>query len=72
MLEQGDAALENDLSRRGVDAYQPVFSNYAMCGICDFENGSLTLLSEKISSTEVVRRLRPALSSHSVRIERPA
>jgi hypothetical protein len=72
LLEQGDAALENDLSRRGVDAYQPVFSNYAMCGICDFENGSLTLLSEKISSTEVVRRLRPALSSHSVRIERPA
>jgi len=48
----------------------PPFSNYAMCGICDFENGALTLLSEKVSSTEVVRRLRPALSRHPVRIER--
>jgi hypothetical protein len=72
LLEQGDTALENDLSRRGMDAYQPAFSNYAMCGICDFENGALTLLSEKVSSTEVVRRLRPALSRHPVRIERPA
>jgi hypothetical protein len=72
LTESGDAALENDLSRRGVDAYQAVFSNYAICGICDFENGSLTILSEKLSSSEMVRRLRPALSGHAVRIERPS
>ncbi len=71
LAESGDAPLENELSRRGVDAYQPVFSNYTMCGICDFENGSLTILSEKLSSSEIVRRLRPALSAHAVRVERP-
>lgn len=60
-LEAGDAALEGDLSRRGVDAYHPAFGNYFFCAACDFENGFLTLLTNRLSTSEVVRRLAPAV-----------
>ncbi len=66
-----DAELENDLSRRGMDAYDRAFPRYTLCGICDFENGFLTLLTEKFSSAEVLRRLRPALDSLGARVVRP-
>src|SRR5574337_1222900 len=56
----GDAALEGDLSRRGVDAYHHVFTNYFCCGVCDFENGFLTLLTNRLWASEVIRRVRPA------------
>ncbi|HLW99775.1 MAG TPA: hypothetical protein VKR82_14090 [Candidatus Acidoferrales bacterium] len=69
--EAVDTALENELSSRGLDAYQNAFANYLFCGICDFENGSLTLLSDKMSSSEALRRLRPALTPLGVRVERP-
>ena len=67
----GDMQLENDLSRRGMDAYDHAFPRYSLCGICDFENGFLTLLSEKLSSAEILRRLRPALAPLGARVERP-
>jgi hypothetical protein len=66
-----DAELENDLSRRGVDSYDHAFKRYSLCGICDFENGYLTLITEKFSSAEVLRRLRPALTPLGARVERP-
>jgi hypothetical protein len=66
-----DAELENDISRRGMDAYDHAYSRYSLCGICDFENGYLTLLTEKFSSAEVLRRLRPALDPLGARVERP-
>ncbi|MFZ0818707.1 MAG: hypothetical protein WAM91_01460 [Candidatus Acidiferrales bacterium] len=66
-----DAELESDLSRRGMDAYDRAFKRYSLCGICDFENGYLTLLTEKFSSAEVLRRLRPALAPLGARVERP-
>jgi len=69
--EVSDPTLENELSSRGLDAYQDAFTRYLFCGICDFENGSLTLLSEKVSSSEALRRLRPALTQLGVRVERP-
>lgn len=69
--ETDDAALEKELSSRGFDAYQSAFTNYLFCGICDFENGSLTLLTEKMTSSEALRRLRPALTPLGVRAERP-
>lgn len=67
-LEAGDAALEGDLSRRGVDAYHPAFGNYFFCAVCDFENGFLTLLTHRLSSSEMVRRLAPALRDLGVSI----
>ncbi len=69
--EPVDAALENDLSHRGLDAYHQAFRRYSSCGICDFEHGSLTLLTERLSSSEVLRRLRPAIAPLGARVERP-
>ena len=70
-LAAGDAALEGDLARRGVDAYHPVFSNYSFCAVCDFENGFLTLLTSALWSGEVLRRIRPALAGLPVTLVRP-
>lgn len=71
LATSGDPPLENDLARRGADAYHLVFQNYSACGICDFENGALTVLAQKLSSSELVRRFRKALEGRPVRVERP-
>jgi hypothetical protein len=71
LADSGDPALENDLARRGADAYHHAFQNYSACGICDFENGALTVLARKLSSSELVRRFRKALDGRPVRVERP-
>jgi len=60
-LKEGDAALEGDLGRRGVDAYHATFPNYFYCAVCDFENGFLTLLTNRLWASEVVRRVTPVL-----------
>ena len=70
-LLAADAALENDLACRGVDAYHPAFPNYFFCAVCDFENGFLTLLTNHLWSSEVIRRVRPALDGLQVAIARP-
>ncbi len=56
-----DAALEADIARRGLDAYLRVWTNYFFCAICDFSEGSLTLLSNRLWPAEIVRRLTPVL-----------
>ncbi len=70
-LTTGDAALEGDLARRGVDAYHHVFPNYFFCAVCDFENGFLTLLTNRLWASEVIRRVRPVLEGFSVEVARP-
>ncbi len=70
-LASGDAALEGDLARRGVDAYHPLFANYFFCAVCDFENGFLTLLTNRLWASEVIRRVRPVLDGLPVEIARP-
>ncbi len=65
-LATRDPALEGELARRGVDAYHTAFPNYAFCAICNFEDGSLVLLSEKLWASEVIRRVRPALEGQDV------
>ncbi len=66
-----DAELEGELSRRGVDGYQGFYSRYFFCGVCDFENGFLTLLTNRLWASEVVRRLTPALQDLPVRVQVP-
>ncbi len=68
-LENAD--LERELSKRGMDGYHGAYTRYTFCAICDFENGSIVLLTEKLSSGEVLRRLRPAITALGARIERP-
>jgi len=68
----GDSELERDLARRGVDAYHAAFQNYLFCAVCEFEDGSLVLLSEKLWASEVIRRVRPAIEGLKVEVRLPA
>ena len=70
-LTDGDSALEADLARRGVDAYHQAFPRYFFCGVCDFENGFLTLLSNHLWASEVIRRVRPVVEGFQVSVARP-
>jgi hypothetical protein len=66
-----DAGLTNELSQRGLDAYQVAYQRYSFCAVCEFEDGWVTLLSETIWPSEVIRRVRPAAQSFDVYISRP-
>ena len=66
-----DSALESELSRRGLDAYQPAYARYTFCAICEPSDGWVTLLSETLWPTEIIRRVRPALQPFDVYIARP-
>jgi hypothetical protein len=70
-LAASDALVENELARRGVDAYHNAFRNYLFCAVCDFENGFLTLLTEKLWASEVLRRVKPAVARLPVEVARP-
>ena len=66
-----DAALEGDLSKRGLDAYQSAYARYTFCAICEPEDGWVTLLSETLWASEVIRRARPAVQPFDIYIARP-
>ena len=70
-LSPEDSPLEGQLARQGVDAYHAAFRNYLFCAVCDFENGFLTLLTEKLWTSEVLRRVKPALAHLPVEVARP-
>ena len=67
----GDAALEGEIARKGVDAYASAIGTYLFCGVCDFENGSLVLLTNKLWASEVMRRINPVLSDIEVTVRLP-
>jgi len=66
-----DVALEGDLSKRGLDAYQSAYHRYTFCAICEPEDGWVTLLSESLWTSEVIRRVRPAVQPFDIYIARP-
>jgi hypothetical protein len=66
-----DAALEGELSKRGLDAYQGAYARYTFCAVCEPEDGWVTLLSETLWPSEIIRRLRPAVQRFDVHIARP-
>jgi len=66
-----DTALEGELSQRGLDAYQAAYKRYTYCGICEPADGWLTLLSETLWASEIIRRVRPSLKEFDVHIARP-
>ena len=70
-LQEGDAELEQELSQRGLDAYQPAYARYTFCAVCEPEDGWVTLLSETLWATEIIRRIRPATQKFDVYIARP-
>ncbi len=69
--QSADAALEGELSKRGLDAYQAAYRRYTFCAVCEPEDGWATLLSESLWPSEVIRRLRPAVQAFDVHIARP-
>jgi len=71
IIEEPDAALEKDLSHRGLDAYQAAYERYTFCAVCEPEDGWVTLLSKTLWPTEVIRRIRPALQRFDVYLARP-
>jgi len=71
-LAAGDAALECELVRRGLDAYHPVFGRYLFCAVCEFAEGSLVVLSLSLDAAEIVRRLTPALAGLEVEVFQPS
>jgi len=66
-----DPALESELSRGGLDAYQPAYSRYKFCAICEPSDGWVTVLSQTLWPSEIIRRIRPALEPFDVYIARP-
>jgi hypothetical protein len=66
-----DLVLETELSRRGLDAYQSAYARYTCCAICEPSDGWVTLLSEGLWPSEIIRRVRPALQPFDVYIARP-
>jgi hypothetical protein len=72
LVVSGDPALEGELASRGVDAYHKAFLNYFYCAVCNFEDGSLVLLTKNLTANEVIRRARPALEGLEVELRLPA
>jgi hypothetical protein len=70
-VKEEDPALTGELSHRGLDAYQSAYQRYTFCAVCEFEDGWVTVLSQKLWTSEVIRRVRPAAQSFDVYISRP-
>jgi hypothetical protein len=69
--QDGDAELERELSRRGLDACQPAYARYTFCAVCEPEDGWVTLLSQTLWPTEIIRRIRPVVQNFDIYIARP-
>lgn len=67
-LETTDSSLENELARKGVDAYHSAYPGYSSCAVCNFEDGSVVVLSNTLWANEIVRRVRPALNGLEVQV----
>ena len=69
--KEPDAVVESELSHRGLDAYQDAYKRYTFCAVCEPDDGWVTLLSESLWPSEIIRRTRPALQPFDVHIARP-
>lgn len=66
-----DAPLENELSKSGLDAYQNAYARYTFCAVCELSDGWVTVLSESLWPSEIIRRVRSSLQPFDVYIARP-
>jgi len=70
-IKEEDPELAGELSGRGLDAYQAGYKRYTFCAVCELDDGWVTVLSETLWPSEVIRRLRPAAQQFSIFISRP-
>jgi hypothetical protein len=68
----GDPELEGQLAARGVDAYDSAYHECLFCAVCDFESGFLTVLSDRLWASEIIRRARGPLEALGVEVTRPS
>jgi hypothetical protein len=66
-----DAELETELSRRGLNGYQGAYKRYTFCAVCEPSDGWVTILSETLWPSEIIRRMRPAMQPFDVYLARP-
>ena len=69
--QTADAALEGDLSKRGLDAYQQAYPRYTFCAVCEPQDGWVTVLTQTLWPSEIIRRVRPAVQKFDLHIARP-
>ncbi|HXY00486.1 MAG TPA: hypothetical protein VEI54_06170 [Candidatus Limnocylindrales bacterium] len=69
--QKEDAGLEGELSHRGLDAYQAAYPRYTFCAVCEPSDGWVTVLSQSLWPTEIIRRVRPTVQAFDVYIARP-
>lgn len=67
-LGAGDTSLENELARRGADAYHAAYPAYYFCAIFSPEDGSFVVLSQYLWASEISRRVRPALADLQIEL----
>jgi hypothetical protein len=70
-VQAADASLEGELSRRGLDAYQQAYARYTFCAVCEPGDGWVTVLSQTLWPSEIIRRARPVVQRFDVHIARP-
>lgn len=68
---EGDRNLEDQLSARGLDAYQDAYLRSAFCAVCELEEGWVTLLSEKLGESEILRRAQKAVEPLAITVAGP-
>ena len=68
---EGDKPLEDELSGKGLDAYQQAYGRYAFCAVCELDDGWMTVLNEKLWPAEIIRRVKPAVDGFQVEVVRP-
>ena len=69
--QTADATLEGDLSKRGLDAYQQAYARYTFCAVCEPEDSWVTILSETLWPSEIIRRVRQVVQKFDIHIARP-
>lgn len=67
-LEEKDEELERELVHHGLDAYHHAYGRYLFCGVCEFGEGSLVVLSESLGAGEIVGRVKAALEGMEVEV----
>jgi hypothetical protein len=69
---ESERQIADRLAAKGLDAYDTAYHESVFCAICDFETGALTILSDKLWASEVIRRIRPAVKDRDVEVTRPS
>jgi len=69
--KEPDAVVESELSYRGLDAYQDAYTRYTFVRSANRNDGWMTLLSQNLWPSEIIRRCTAGAAAVDVHIARP-